>query len=106
VTELEVLHVDRFFERVRIGRGPDACWIWTGEKQSQKRRPYGLFDYNEGGKKRRVVAHKFAFHSRGRRDRPHLPPFPMRAIQTPRIYRSPKQCSSHLAARWTAPPEA
>ena len=65
VTEIEAKDVARFFARVKIGRGPDACWIWKGERQSQKRRPYGLFAYQQDGKVKRVVAHKFAFHLAG-----------------------------------------
>ena len=66
MTEAEAVHAARFFERVRIGRGPNACWLWQGARQSQKRRPYGLFEYEDDhGQRRRIVAHKFAFQLSG-----------------------------------------
>jgi len=65
LTEPEAKDVARFFARVKMGRGPNACWTWIGERQSQKKRPYGLFSYQQDGKTKRVVAHKFAFHLAG-----------------------------------------
>lgn len=51
--------VARFWTRTRK-RG--ACLVWRGERQSQKRLPYGLFSYKGvDGRRRRVAAHKVAF---------------------------------------------
>lgn len=66
MTEAEARDVIRFFAKVRMGRAPDACWTWRGKRQSQKRRPYGIFYITDAtGEEHAIVAHKYAFHLAG-----------------------------------------
>lgn len=51
--------IERFWRKVT--KTP-KCWLWKGARQGNKRQPYGLFDYHRpGGRRLRVVAHKFAW---------------------------------------------
>jgi hypothetical protein len=50
---------EEFWKRVKVS---ENCWLWLGERQSQKALPYGLFAYfDEEGKRRRIVAHRAAW---------------------------------------------
>jgi hypothetical protein len=51
----------RFWSRVDASRGPDACWLWTGARQTKR----GVQTYGHlwvGGKT--VSAHRFAYELR------------------------------------------
>ena len=52
--------VARFSKRIK--KLPSGCWKWTGETQSQKTFPYGLFRYrNQEGKRAAILAHKLSW---------------------------------------------
>lgn len=41
-------------------KGPDECWLWQGCRKSGSFR-YGLVDVGRGGRRVRVLAHRFMF---------------------------------------------
>ena len=55
--EVETEKVVRFLSRIRVG-GPNECWIWTG---ALKWSGYGFFWVKKDGKKKMVLAHRFAY---------------------------------------------
>lgn len=53
-----LLLVNRFMSRVKQTRS--GCWLWTGDRQHQKRVTYGLFTLSYKPRAR-IVAHKFMY---------------------------------------------